>query len=239
MKTYVIGDIHGNYKGFLQCLKRSNFDYENDKLICLGDVCDGFPFVKDCFNELLKIKNMVYILGNHDEWAIGFYDGDIVIDDIYYRSWFTQGGDKTIISYDNKIMDDKHREILRKAKLYHLEYWYDDSLLFVHGGIDPNKTVEKQYRDTFLWDRDLFRSAHQKFYGGKKDLTFSIYSEIFFGHTTTQMYNSLKPLHYCNVWALDTGGGWDGKITIMDIHSKECWQSDMATDLYPDIRGRT
>ena len=36
-----IGDIHGNYKGLMQCLQRSNFDYQNDTLISLGDVVDG------------------------------------------------------------------------------------------------------------------------------------------------------------------------------------------------------
>jgi len=26
-----MGDIHGNYRGLLQCLEKSNFDYDNDK----------------------------------------------------------------------------------------------------------------------------------------------------------------------------------------------------------------
>ena len=239
MRTLVIGDIHGNYKGFKQCLERSNFDYENDKLIILGDVCDGFPFVKDCFDEILKIKNFVYILGNHDEWAIGYYDGDIVEGDIYFRSWFQQGGDKTIQSYGYQIMDEAHRVILREAKLFHLEYNYDDIQVFTHGGFDPMKKLEVQNKNTFLWDRNLFQSAHHKHYHGRQNLKFGGYKDIFIGHTTTQCYsNELKPLHYCNLWALDTGGGWDGKITIMDTKTYEYWQSDLATELYPNIRGR-
>jgi len=48
MKTFVIGDIHGAYKALIQCLKRSKFDYDRDRLICLGDVVDGYPETKEC-----------------------------------------------------------------------------------------------------------------------------------------------------------------------------------------------
>ena len=40
-RTLVIGDVHGNHRGLLQCLERSGFDKENDTLISLGDVADG------------------------------------------------------------------------------------------------------------------------------------------------------------------------------------------------------
>ena len=43
MKTYAIGDIHGAYKALIQCFERSKFDYKNDRLIVMGDVCDGYP----------------------------------------------------------------------------------------------------------------------------------------------------------------------------------------------------
>lgn len=50
-KTFVIGDIHGAYDALLQCLERSEFDYESDRLICLGDICDRRPHVKECVDE--------------------------------------------------------------------------------------------------------------------------------------------------------------------------------------------
>jgi len=40
-KRYVIGDIHGAYKALIQVLNKVGFDYDNDELIGLGDVCDG------------------------------------------------------------------------------------------------------------------------------------------------------------------------------------------------------
>ena len=41
-----MGDIHGAYRALRQCLQRAQFDDENDHLICLGDVCDGWPETK-------------------------------------------------------------------------------------------------------------------------------------------------------------------------------------------------
>ena len=66
MKRYVLGDIHGNFKALKQVLKRSKFDYEKDELIIIGDVVDGYSCSFEVVEELLKIKNKVFILGNHD-----------------------------------------------------------------------------------------------------------------------------------------------------------------------------
>ena len=58
-KRFVLGDIHGNYKALHQCFKKSKFNKETDDLIVLGDICDGFPYVKQCVEELLEVKNLV------------------------------------------------------------------------------------------------------------------------------------------------------------------------------------
>ena len=42
----------------------------------------------------------------------------------------------------------------------------------------------------------------------------------------------------CNVWNLDTGGGYEGKLTVMDVETKELWQSDFVNTLYSNERGR-
>lgn len=43
MRTFVIGDIHGAYKALVQFLEHSGFDYDNDRLIPIGDIADGSP----------------------------------------------------------------------------------------------------------------------------------------------------------------------------------------------------
>ena len=68
MRTFVIGDIHGAFKALRQCLERSQFDYRKDKLIVLGDVVDRHDEVNECVEELLKIRNLIALRGNHDDW---------------------------------------------------------------------------------------------------------------------------------------------------------------------------
>ena len=72
-RSFVLGDIHGAYKALMECFEKADFNYKDDVLICLGDVCDGWPEVNKSIDELLKIDNMVYIVGNHDERALKWF----------------------------------------------------------------------------------------------------------------------------------------------------------------------
>ena len=91
MKTFVLGDVHGAHKALKQVIERSGIDKKKDKLICLGDVADGWPDVYECFEELLKFDNLIYVIGNHDRWLQDYFH--------YGRTptiWTTQGGEATI-----------------------------------------------------------------------------------------------------------------------------------------------
>ena len=222
MKTFVLGDIHGAYKALIQCLERSKFDYQNDRLIALGDVCDGYHEVKECVEELLKIKHCDYIIGNHDLWAL-----DWTLKGIKEDMWLSQGGSNTIASYGKKGMPQAHIDFFKKARA-----WIkSDKKLFVHGGFNPQRPIADQDLQTLVWDRDLLTAARVKSLRGES-YQFAECEEIYLGHTTTQTFRSLTPLRFCNVWAMDTGAGWSGKLTIMDVSSKEFWQSDLTPDLY-------
>jgi len=228
MKTFVVGDIHGNHRALLQCLERSKFDYEKDRLIVLGDVCDGYPDVRECVDELLKISYCDFIIGNHDVWALEWARHGTQRDD-----WLKYGGANTIRSYGEDGMPQKHIDFIADSNSYILE----EDRLFVHGGIKPNQPLEQQSLDTFTWDRDLFlNAAHQ--HTVDRGYTFGSYREIYIGHTTTQTFDSLEPMHICNIWAMDTGAGWSGKLTIMNVETKKFWQSDLAPELYPEEADR-
>ena len=228
MKTFVLGDIHGAYLALLQCFERSHFDYREDRLIVLGDVCDGYPEVKQCFEELLKIKHCDYIIGNHDLWALNWATKGIKED-----IWLTQGGQNTMASYGATPMPRTHIDLLTNAHA-----WFElENKLFVHGGFDPKKPIVKQSLETLVWDRDLITQAWKK-YLVDEDYQYTDFAEVYLGHTTTQSFHSLKPLKFCNIWMLDTGAGWSGKLTIMDVYTKEYWQSDLSSQLYPGMKAR-
>jgi serine/threonine protein phosphatase 1 len=65
-----------------------------------------------------------------------------------------------------------------------------------------------------------------------------LFSEIYIGHTPTLYYGTDEPMQGCNVWNLDTGAAFYGKLSIMDINTKQFWQSDVVKDLYPGEVGR-
>jgi serine/threonine protein phosphatase 1 len=61
MKTFVIGDIHGNIRALQQVLIRANVDKEEDTVILLGDYCDGHRFTAEVVEEILTIKNRIIV----------------------------------------------------------------------------------------------------------------------------------------------------------------------------------
>ena len=91
--------------------------------------------------------------------------------------------------------------------------------------------IAQQNLETLVWDRELLQDAMEK-HSYNPGFKYEPFDEIFLGHTTTQMFGITEPLHFCNVWALDTGAGWSGKLTMMNVETKKYWQSDLTSSLY-------
>ena len=64
------------------------------------------------------------------------------------------------------------------------------------------------------------------------------YSEIYIGHTPTINFYKDKPMNAVNVWNIDTGAAFTGRLSAIDIDTKDIFQSDTLQDLYPDEQGR-
>ena len=224
-KTYVVGDIHGAYRALRQCLDRSQFDYAHDHLISLGDVCDGWPETKQSIEELLQIANLTYVLGNHDLWALDWMEhhhGENI--------WKQQGGEATVRSYWDGI-PDAHIQFLQNAHPYYLL----ESRLFVHAGIDPFIPLERQGLTIFLWDRNLGRVVLDQYLKGKEN-KITAFDEVYIGHTPIPYHH---PIYNSGVWMMDTGAGWSGVLSMMNVETKEIFASDPVPSLYPGIKGRT
>lgn len=223
-RVFVIGDIHGAYRALRQCLQKAAFDYEHDHLICLGDVADGWPETRTCVTELLSVQNLTYLLGNHDWWTLQW-----MLTGKIEEMWYAQGGKATIDSYVDGV-PIAHLTFLSDAPLYYIH----ENKLFVHAGIDPEIPVDKQSRDVLLWDRSLASLALDR-YNGASDGKMSAFDEIYIGHTPIPFPHPIKSV---GVWLMDTGAGWSGVLSMMDINTKEMFISDPVPDLYPGIEGR-
>lgn len=227
-RVFVMGDPHGALKAIKQVLWSSKFDFDNDKLIVLGDVSDGWPDVAESFEFLInEVKNLVYVRGNHDQWIKEFLEfGKQPL------IWTMQGGRNSWLSYmKNPELMKKHLAFLKKTPCYYLD---EKNRVFVHGGIDLKKKIEDNEKMYLMWDRDLWDMRNNS---DLKRRGLMQYKEIYVGHTSIYRF-SHKPIKYGNVWFMDTGAGWEGVLSLMDIDSKEIWQSDVVADLYPNSRGR-
>jgi len=259
-RNLVIGDIHGNHKGLVQVLERCGFDNNNDTLISLGDVVDGHSESFEVVEELLKIKNLVAVKGNHDDWfntwletgdnPSNWQQGQKATGLSYLNhsrpgtSWyglqFTPGGGEHFTeSIRTNDISDSHIEFFKNQIPYYID---DKNNLFIHGGFDRNYKLEEQSEFNFWWDRDLWKQALSFESGRKPGDKFNMvedFNEIYIGHTSTQFWKKDEPMNAANIWNLDTGGGWHGKISIMDIDTKQFWQSDNGNILYPEFKGRS
>ena len=235
-KRFVIGDIHGAHKALLQCLERSGFDYEKDQLISLGDVADGWSQIPEVFEELRKVKDLIYVMGNHDDWLRQWLKFGAID-----SNWLKNGGQTSIDAYEVYRPYDirhVHEKFLDKSVFY----YEMDNMLFVHGGYDWHIPIHENYAHDIMWDRHMWVTAfywqlqHNK---GNPLIKIEDYDTVFIGHTTTSHYDkTLKPVQLSNIWNLDQGAGHDGKLTIMNVDTKEYWQSDNVKELYPDEKGR-
>jgi serine/threonine protein phosphatase 1 len=243
MRVFVMGDIHGACKALKQCLHRSSFDYENDLLIQLGDVADGYDEVYECVNELLKLRNLISIKGNHDDWFSEYINTGL------HPDQWKQGGAGTMKSYLRAINKEEgnivslnpadipgtHQSFFREQHLYFID---ENNNCFVHAGFDRNVPFKGQHPEEYFWNRHLWLSA-LSFKAGQgnpaENNMFKMatdFHEIFIGHTSTTNWKTDQPMHVANIWNLDTGAGHDGKLTIMEVETKQFWQSDSVMELY-------
>jgi serine/threonine protein phosphatase 1 len=226
MKRFVISDIHGYYSALMQCFERSGFDNQSDLLICLGDTCDRGPDTFRCFDELLKVKHLIYILGNHDQWFRSCLNSDkLNLNPI----WLNQGGRSTLKSYQTNPVPPSHLKLLNEALLYKEM----DNMLFVHAGFLPDIPIELNETVVLLWDRTLIQTAFNK-----KDSPGRLthYDKVFVGHTPTVAieFKSKKPLMFNEFRMTDTGVITGNHLSILNIDTDDIFQSDRVCDLYPD-----
>lgn len=239
-RTLVIGDIHGARIALEQILARAAVT-SADTLIFLGDYVDGWGQSPEVLDFLIKLKvthQCIFMRGNHDDLLLSWLKtGE------YTEEWFTHGGQLTTEKYNGIAEDKKQVHILFLESLR--DYFLDGSnRLFVHAGFTNLNGVKHEYfTRMFYWERTLWETAlaldkrigHNDPQYPKR---FTLYKEIFIGHTPVTRIGQTVPVNMANVWNVDTGAAFKGPLTIMDADTKGYWQSDPVYNLYPEENGR-
>lgn len=240
MKTVVIGDIHGGYKALVQLIDKAVLP-KDTRYVFVGDYVDGWSQSFEVVSFLMdfaKKRECVFIRGNHDEL---FYQ--YLLNGTSNPMWLSQGGRSTIESYRHISKKDK-KEHLRFFE--NLENYYIDSYnrLFLHAGFaNQNGPQYEYYENTVYWDRTLWEmvcamDVDLPEYDERYPKRLKQFKEIYIGHTPVTRIGSEVPANFANVHNMDTGAAYRGKLTMMDVDSKEIWQSDPVHTLYPHENGR-
>jgi serine/threonine protein phosphatase 1 len=249
MSRFVVGDIHGNYKGLRQALGFAGFDPEDDLLISLGDIADGFPEVPDVIEYFMGIKNLIWCLGNHDKWAQDWFAGKLYMKhvgpngefdhpllDTEAHVWLSQGGKATYNAYIQRPeLIIKHEKFWSEKP--QLSYESGDMKLFLHAGYHQGIGLHETIRRLphfIYWDRSFFSNA--RLLG--ESFNIEPYQKVYIGHTSTTYFGIKTPIHTGKVWNMDTGAGREGCISVMNIDTEEIFQSQEAEIFYPNFRPR-
>ncbi len=240
MRKLVVGDIHAGLRALLQVMERAGVN-EEDELIFLGDYVDGWSEAVETVNFLIELNSSHkcrFLRGNHDELCEAWLRTE--------KSnplWLKHGGQSSIDSYTRNRDQIRaiHLDFFGRLENYYLD---NQQRLFLHAGFTNLHGVEFEYTaKPFYWDRTLWELALAL----DTQLTpadvrypkrLGHYQEIYIGHTPVTRIGKTIPHRAANVWNIDTGAAFEGPLSIIDIDSKEIWQSDPVYTLYPGEKGR-
>ena len=188
-RLIAIGDIHGEIDKLNSLLDKIN-PTKSDTLVFLGDYIDRGDHPKLVISTLLKLKkitNCVFLTGNHEDMLLRTKETKKE-EDIGF--WLFNGGTTTLDDYgDYTEIFKTHGNFFENLELYYLT----DKFLFAHAGIRPDKPLNEQEKQDFLWIRDNFiRKKH------------ILKQKVIFGHTIFE-----TPLVEDDKIGINTGCGID------------------------------
>ncbi|PZF71646.1 metallophosphoesterase [Taibaiella soli] len=238
--TFVIGDIHGGLKALQQLMDRMQ-PKENDVLVFLGDYVDGWSEAAMLIDYLMYLDTAyrcIFIKGNHDAWCEEWLRG-MQPDD----KWLFSGGQATINSYQSFSAKQKrtHLMFFNRMRNYHID---ERNRLFIHAGYTSiHGPAQEHHESNYWWDRTLWEMAVAMDKTIPKDSMLfpkrlRHFHEIYVGHTPTLNYNEMMPMQGYNVWNVDTGAAYYGKLSGMNVDTKEVFQSEPVQSFYPNEKGR-
>lgn len=180
-RTYLISDIHGEYRKLLNMLRVIDFR-EEDTLYIIGDVVDRGEEPIEIIEWVMNTPNVHLLRGNHESMFLDYLNTPEGAEkDIALQMWSRNGGLTTYEGYQKRSREQKERikEFVEGLPYYKIL----GNVLLVHSGVDVVKTKElfsleeimkRQDENALLWSRS-------EFYGFKAIQGV----KIFFGHTPT------------------------------------------------------
>ena len=211
MRTLAIGDIHGCHVA-LTCLLEQVKPRSDDKIIFLGDYIDRGPASRAVIDLMTSLESMcapIFLRGNHEVMILSARKGDPDA-----SLWQSYEGRETLISYGAAHdanwaakIPDAHWKFFERTKPYH----ETENNIFVHACLDAETDIKDQ-SDWFLYWETIDRLKPHK--SGKR---------IICGHSS-QRSGHILDLGFA--LCIDTGAGYGGWLTCLDVVSGCWWQAN-------------
>lgn len=205
MRTVAIGDIHGCYDEFINLMDKLDLDLTKDKIIFLGDYIDRGVKSYEVVKYLMELQkkypnNVVCLRGNHEDMAINHEKDDPQI-------WFSNGGYFTLKSFaENDMPFSKAIEWFKTLPIY----YETETNVFVHGGIDPKKSLTNQDEKYMIWAREEYLYSTRYF--KKTVISGHTPAPLVCGEDYTQAYYTMAS----NI-VIDTGCFFSGILTACEV----------------------
>lgn len=204
--TYVLSDIHGNYRRFQSILEQIDLGPQ-DTLYVLGDVIDRHPAGVELLQRLLAMPNVRLLLGNHEYMmlrAMGCPRDDNPDDGGALSHWYRNGGEVTHRALLS-LPEQQRQQLLEEVGQLPLSYRVcigEKTYRLVHGAPEESWAGERPYKNP------LYYGVWKRLEGTE---TFPGDQTLIFGHTPTRYYQDTKPLR---IWygpkmiGIDCGSGY-------------------------------
>jgi serine/threonine protein phosphatase 1 len=141
----------------------------------------------------------------------------------------------------SEVEKEEHIRFFENMHLYYLD---ESNRLFLHAGftamqgVENEKNTETFYLDRTLWEMVLALDKDIQKEDSRYPKRLKHYNEIYIGHTPTTNFGVVSPMSAANVWNIDTGAAFKGRVSGINIDTKEYVQSDLLPVLYPNEKGR-
>jgi serine/threonine protein phosphatase 1 len=227
MRTFAIGDIHGQLSALERLLEEIPIDWQADELVFMGDMIDRGPkprLVLEFVRQLQANSKRVHVLrGNHEQVMIESYMSKKSFD-----FWLRMGAGTTYKDYYPKDLRPDWSTFVKgfsadlREYLYRLPIFYrNEHATFVHAGARrvESGNWEIDSTDTALWYRE--REFWAEYKGGS----------LVVGHTPTNKIrkmlgeplmpdNAMAAWQRENLIAIDCGAGHGGQLCAVELPAR-------------------
>ena len=158
--TYVMSDLHGDYKKYIKMLDRIGFS-DDDVLYILGDVVDRGEEPMKILYDMSMRPNVIPLMGNHEHMAediLRMTNVEITEETLNsnwnldivraVQEWYANGGYATAKDFHRLTLDDREYilDYLQEFSFYEEVTVGENNFILVHAGI-PDFSPEKSLED--------------------------------------------------------------------------------------------